>query len=303
MTGTTEEILSIVRSGDLKSVPRRLWFWHRRKGLRERIFREYGTSTDPEVREVIAFLTARPSQELPVGMTPPYEWVQQFKPEDVPITRDAGTGMWIALVNGRQVFFPRAATLEGVRQAVCIARMEQDPRSPHCYLGGRHTVDAGDVAVLIGASDGIFCLSLVERISKAYLFEPDPAWAEPLRATMKPWGDKVEIVPLALGSKDADGMIRLDSFLAKRSQPNFIQMDVEGAEQEVLIGAHDLLQSARKLRLSICTYHQRLDYPGFTKLLSRLGYAIGHSPGFYVLGIRMPYLRRGILYAARGIAP
>ena len=303
MTGTMKDILGVVGSGDLKSAPRRLWFWHRRKGLRERIFHEYGTSTDPEVREVMTFLTAHPSQELPVGMIPPYDWVQQFKPEDVPVTRDAATGMWMASVNGHRVFFNRNATLERVQQSVWLARVEQDPRSPHCYLGGRQAVDPGDVVVLIGASDGIFCLSLIERISKAYLFEPDPAWAEPLRATMKPWGDKVEIVPLALGSKDADGMVRLDSFLAKRSQPNFIQMDVEGAEHDVLMGAGGLLQNARKLRLSICAYHQRLDYPNFTKLLSRLGYAISHSPGFYVLGIRMPYLRRGVLYAARGMAP
>ncbi len=233
-------------------------------------------------------------------MNPPYDWVQQYRPEDVPVEQDAATGVLIAGVNGHRIFFPRNAAPATVQRSVSIARMEQDTRSPHCYCCGRQTVDPGDVGVFVGASDGIFCLSLIERLSKAYLFEPDPNWAEPLRMTMKPWGEKVEIVPLALGSRDADGVIRLDSFLAKRPQPNFVQMDVEGAEGEVLDGAENLLRAAGKLRLSICTYHRRLDFQKFSKRLARLGYDIGHSPGLYVIGVRMPYFRRGILYASRG---
>jgi len=294
------QILRIVRESGLKAVPQRLWYLQRKRGLRERIRRQYGTSTDPEIREVLAFLAAHPSQELPVSMTPPYDWVQQYRPEDVPVERDAATGMWVARVNGHRIFFPRMANPASVQQSVAIARMEQDSRSPHCYVCGRQTIDAGDVAVFVGASDGIFCLSLIERLSKAYLFEPDSNWVEPLRMTMEPWREKVEIVPLALGSRDTDGVVRLDSFLANRPQPNFVQMDVEGAEGDVLDGAENLLREAGKLRLSICTYHKRLDFQKFAKRLVKLGYDIGHSPGFFVIGVRMPYFRRGVLYALRG---
>ncbi len=297
------QILRIVRESGLKAVPQRLWYLQRKRGLRERIRRQYGTSTDPEVREVLAFLTAHPSQELPVGMTPPYDWVQQYRPEDVPVEREAASGMWVARVNGHRIFFPGTANPASVQRSVAIARMEQDPRSPHCYACGQQMIDAGDVAVFVGASDGIFCLSQIERLSKAYLFEPDSNWVEPLRLTMEPWREKVEIVPLALGSRNADGIIRLDSFLAKRPQPNFMQMDVEGAEGDVLEGAENLLREAGKLRLSICTYHKRLDFQEFAKRLAKLGYGIGHSPGFFVIGVRMPYLRRGVLYASRGTVP
>jgi hypothetical protein len=300
MGGILNEILSVVRDKGWKSVPRKLWYLLRKPGLRKRIFQQYGASPDHDVREVLAFLNTHPSLELPMGITPPCDWTQDYRPADVVVERDSATDMLVASVNQHRVFFPRNATLADVQQAVCVARMEQDPRSPHCYLSGQQTVDPGDVAVLVGASDGIFCLSLIERISKAYLFEPNPDWAEPLRATMKPWGNKVEIVPLALGAKDSDGMVRLDSFLTKRSQPNFLQMDVEGAEHDVLMGAWGLLQNKHKLRLSICTYHKRLDYSKFSQLLGGLGYHISHSPGYYVIGIRMPYLRRGVLYASRG---
>jgi hypothetical protein len=293
------EVLSIIRESGLKALPQRLWYLQRKRGLRRRIQRQYGNSADPEVREVLAFLAAHPSQELPLGMNPPYDWANQYRPEDVPVEQDGSTGMLVARVNGHRIYFPRIADPASVRRSVALACLEQDPRSPHCYCGGRQMIDPQDVAVFVGASDGIFCLSLIERLSKAYLFEPDPNWAEPLRMTMKPWGEKVEIVPLALGSRDADGITRLDSFLVRRPQPNFIQMDVEGAELEVLKGAENLLRQTGKLRLSICAYHQRLDFPKFAGHLAKLGYDISHSPGFFVIGVRMPYLRRGVLYASR----
>jgi Methyltransferase FkbM domain len=293
------QILTMVRESGLKSIPRRLWYLRRKRGLREQIFRQYGNSADPEVSEVLAFLTAHPLQELPLGMNPPYDWVQQYRPVGVLVEKDAGTGMWVVHLNGHRIFFPRNTTLTTVQQSVSVALMEQDSRSPHCYLLGRHNVDAGDVAVFIGASDGIFCLSVIERLSKAYLFEPDRNWAEPLRKTLEPWGEKVEIVPLGLGSRDASGVIRLDSFLMKRPQPNFVQMDVEGAELDVLKGAENLLRGSGKLRLSICAYHKRLDFATFAEYLAKLGYNISHSPGYYIIGVRMPYLRRGVLYASR----
>lgn len=291
--------MSTVRESGLKATLQRLWYLQRKKGLRERIRRQYGASADSEVREVLAFLKAHPTEELPLGMKPPYDWAEQYRPEDVPVERDADTDMLIAQVNGHRIFFPRNVTLASVQQSVAIARMEQDTRSPHCYLSGQQMVDSGDVAVFVGASDGIFCLSLIERLSKAYLFEPDAGWAEPLRKTMEPWGEKVEIVPLALGSRDANGVIQLDKFLANRPRPNFIQMDVEGAERDVLNGAENLLRESTKLRLSICAYHKRLDFTTFAEHLTKLGYDIGHSPGYYVIGVRMPYFRRGVLYASR----
>jgi Methyltransferase FkbM domain len=302
MASVAKSLFGAVRGNNFKSIPRQLWFLYRKRGLRERLFQEYQTSTDPEVREVIRFLEANPSQELPIGMTPPYAWVQEYRPEDVIVEQDAETGMLFSRINGHRIFFPRTATPAGVQQSVCIARMEQDRRSPHAYVSGGHHVDRGDVAVFVGASDGIFSLSVMDSLAKAYLFEPDPAWHEPLRTTMKPWSNQIEIVPLALGSQDSEGTVRLDTFLAKRDQPNFIQMDVEGNEFHVLQGAEALLRNARKLRLSICAYHNRLDFPRFAEFLSGLQYTVNHSPGFYVLGVRMPYLRRGVLYASRGIS-
>jgi hypothetical protein len=127
--------------------------------------------------------------------------VQQYKAEDVHVEQDPETGMLVAEVNGHQAFFPKSATPTGVRQSVCITKMEQIPRSPPCYLGSEFTAEERDMAVLAGASDGVSCLILVNKLPKAYLFEPNPYWISPLQTTLKPWSDKVEVVPLALAAE------------------------------------------------------------------------------------------------------
>jgi hypothetical protein len=273
---------------------------HGRKGLRQRIQQQYGNSPDADIREVVAFLNRHAELELPMGMIPPYDWTGDYAPERICVERDAGNGLLYVKVKEYKAFFPRGFSPAEVQRAVSIGQMEQDERSPHCYVGKGFNVDEGDVAVFIGASDGLFCLSLVERLARAHLFEPNRDWHEPLRATFALWGNKVEVVPLAVGAKDGEGRVRLDTFFKERPRPNYIQVDVDGVEQDVLAGARGILQHAGKLRLSICTYHKRLDFQKFERLLGGLGYRIHHSPGFFLIGVRMPYLRRGILYASRG---
>jgi hypothetical protein len=281
------------------STARHFWFLQRKKGLRQRIMRDYGQSTDREIKEVIAFIQKHPEIELPVGMRPPYEWVDEYRPQNVPVGKDEKTGLLYVTFNGYRIFFQRDSTVEGVQSSASVCLMEQDSRSPHRYVGDGFNVDEGDIGVFIGASNGLFCASLIDRLSKAYLFEPDSMWHEPLRCTFAPWGNKVEILPLAAGSETTMSQTSLDDFFKNRPSPNYIQADVEGAELSVLNGAQRILQHSSKLRLSFCTYHNRTDFSHFESLLQGVGYEISHSPGYYFIGVRMPYFRRGILYASR----
>ncbi|MDW7979634.1 MAG: FkbM family methyltransferase [Verrucomicrobiales bacterium] len=249
---------------------------------------------------MLEFVSANPTLELPLGTQPPYFWVQEYAALEVQVERDQGRGLPYVSLGPHRVYFPRDATAAQITECVRLAKMEQDPRSPHCYVTAGFGPDRGDIGVFVGASDGIFCLSILDRLSKAILFEPNPAWVEPLLATFAQFSDQVEVVPIALGSNDAPGTIKLDSFLRARPEPNYIQIDVDGAEWDVLRGARETIAKARKLRLSVCTYHRRLDYRRFGAFLRRYGYQLGHSHGFYLMGVRMPYLRRGVLYAWRG---
>lgn len=275
------------------------WFHQRKHGLRSRIERFYGNSQDLEVQKIIYFLRQHPELEVPTGMTPPYEWAKDYKPDNIVVKSDDRERLLYIENCGKRAYFPRDFMIEQIQSSTAIGLMEQDNRSPHRYISDDFNVDQGDIGVFIGASDGLFCLSIIERLSKAYLFEPCAAWHEPLRATFTPWGDKVEVVPLAVSSKNGDASVTLDRFFENRHAPNFIQVDVDGRESDVLSGGMRLLRNATKLRLSICTYHNRLDFPRFEKILEESDYIISHSPGFYFIGVRAPYFRRGILRAMR----
>lgn len=141
----------------LKRLLARLWFNWRRKGLRERIFRKYGSSPDPEVQQVLEFLNVNRNLELPLGMRPPYSWVEDYLTAQAEVAEDSATGMPFTILNGWKVYFPKGLTPKEVQQMVRWARIEQDPRSPHCYLGGEHMPEPGDIGVFVGASDGMFC--------------------------------------------------------------------------------------------------------------------------------------------------
>src|SRR5215469_1393433 len=123
LTAFVESIISTrsIMANAFKSALRTMglaWFRQRRKGLRERIMRDYGTSTDPEIREVISFVERHREIELPVGMVPPYEWVNEYRPENVHLDKDESAGMLFATINGRRIFFPRKLSEADVRRAV-----------------------------------------------------------------------------------------------------------------------------------------------------------------------------------------
>jgi hypothetical protein len=283
----------------IKNMLHEAWYQRKRKTLRGNIRKCYGQSTDPEVQAVLDYLDAHPELPMPLSMNPPYEWPKDYRAEDIEVVKDDARDLLYIVFRDHRVYFPRRESPESIREAVRTGLMEQDARSPHTYVAGSFDIERGDVGVFIGASDGLFCLSRLERLSKAYLFEPAAHWHEPLKATFESLADKVEVVPLAVTARSGEGQISLDDFFEGKAPPNFIQVDVDGADWPVLQGARRTIENARKLRLALCTYHKRLDFPKFSSFLKDRGYTVGHSPGFFLIGVRMPYLRRGVLHANR----
>jgi hypothetical protein len=282
----------------LRSI-RPMMCWFQSKRLRGLIRAYYQSDGSDEVREILQFLESHPEVQLPLGAMPPYNYVREYRVEDVQVQSDGGNGYPFVVCNGNRIFFPREYSAEMVRQAVATACIEQDRRSPHVYLTDAFTIDDGDSAVLAGASDGIFCLSIIGRLAKVYLFEPDTRWHEPLSLTMKPWRERVEIVPRFLGAVDTDNTVRLDTFLRDKSSIQYLQADVEGGERDLLLGAENTLRQSRKMRLSICCYHKHEDAGELSGMLRQFGYNVGYSHGYFIIGLREPYLRRGVIYASR----
>ena len=136
-----------------------------------------------------------------------------------------------------------------------------------------------DVLADAGAFDGDTCRRMLElwggRAKRIHAFEPDPASALKFQGWVKeaPDRDRIHFHPMALGSQS--GTLRfqgsgalnatssshggtevpcrtLDEVLGE-DPPDFIKMDIEGAELDALKGATALLR--RGPGLAICLYH------------------------------------------------
>ena len=265
--------------------------------LADQISNYYRSSEDPELRRVAAYVFSNGIHMFP------YEFRLKYASEAVQVCFDQNIGYPYVLMNAGRVYFPKETQEAEIQSGVATALMEQDEKSPHRYLSENTKLKPDDVAVLVGASDGIFCLSIVDRIRKAYLFEPDDRWEIPLKYTFAPHNGKVEVVKKFVSSIDKDDRISLDTFFSKRGEyVNYLQADMEGGEKDLLIGARNLLKNSN-LELSICCYHREKDEKELSEMLLHHGFRVEYSAGYMLMWMqvpcRKPFFRKGIIYASK----
>ena len=118
---------------------------------------------------------------------------------------------------------------------------------------------------------------------------------------VKPWQEKIEIITKFMSDKNDNDHVTLDHFLTNGKMPDFIKIDVEGAEQKVLNGGINLLKLSKALKIVICTYHNQDDAEDFSKFFKDLRYSVNFTAGYMIFrrGIKRPYLRRGVLQAVK----
>ncbi len=178
---------------------------------------------------------------------------------------------------------------------------EQDSRHPHCYCDedASFSVEAGDIIADVGAAEGFFSLMHIDRIKHAYLFEESDYWHPLLQKTFAPYKDKITLIKGFVG--DSSGQIKLDDFFRDKQKPNFVKMDVEGAEPLVLRGMNRILRdNSLPMKLAICSYHRQEDGPWIENFLGN-DFIIGHSKSYYwhMQDPIPPFLRRGVLRAVK----
>ncbi len=182
-------------------------------------------------------------------------------------------------------------------------RKEQDPKCPHCYENERFRVEEGDVLLDIGAAEGNFALSAVDRVARIILFESNKEWIEALNATFEPWKEKVTIVNKFVGDVTNSECTTLDDYISEDEKISFLKIDVEGAESKLLNGCRRILQERSPLKVAICTYHKQQDEQEFSAFLTRFGFETTHSNGYMLLyhdkKIEAPFLRRGLIRAMK----
>lgn len=272
-----------------------------RKNIRLKILDHFSTVPDNEIneeqREVLDYLKLNPISTFP------YPFQDLYSPESIEVFFDKDKGMHYVLLGGKRLYFKRRWTVKRIRKGFSDLLREQDPESAHRYLDGDFDVSDQDVIADIGAAEGNFSLSVIERVKKIYIFESNRDWIEALEATFAPWKDKVEIINKKVSSHDDENKVCLDTFLRQHGEVTFIKIDVDGAEHMVIDCCKEILNSRFPLKIAICTYHRNEDERIFTGLLRDSGFSVTPSKGYMVYyfdkKIKSPFLRRGLIRAVR----
>lgn len=254
-----------------------------------------GRDQDAELAEVAAFLRHNPPDFFP------YDFAQEYYAKPVRIEQDAEVGLPFIDHDGKRLYWREGRKTKRIPRDYNALRAEQDPLSPHRYLTDSFEIAPGDVLVDVGSAEGILSLDVIERAGHVYLFEADPIWTRALEATFKPWKDKVTIVPKFVGDRTDGDMIRLDDYFGPDQRIDFLKLDVEGYEAQVMDGARELMTSGRVKRAAVCAYHHAEDEAKLSRILKEMGFNIEVSERYMLLyrdaDLAPPYLRRGLLRA------
>ncbi len=285
-------------------VPKPLRVIIRKRSLRRKIIDHFTSlpaeKVSEEQMELVEYLKVNPLTTFP------YPFHKKYTPDGIDVFHDPVTRLPYVMQDGKKLYFKKYWTRNWIRNAFTYLTMEQDPESPHCYLSGSLQLDENDVVADLGPAEGNFSLSMIDRVKKIYLIEPDREWVETLEATFAPWKHKVEIIEMFISDKNDDKNIRLDSLLNLKKDITFLKVDIEGFEKKMLDGAEEFLDSRRPMKISLCTYHKPGDESEFTELLVKHGFRVTPSRGYMIpftdKKLGKPWIRRGLIRAVRSSA-
>lgn len=254
------------------------------------------TPVEPEFKAALAYLENHPLSVFPDSFTDKYNF------RDVEVFKDAAKDLLWVNHEGHRLYFKRSYNVTTVKLLYNGLLAEQDPESPHRYTAKGFELKQGDVLLDVGSAEGIFTLSNIVMLKKAYLFEREPEWVEALEATFEPWRDKIEIISKFVSDVNDAENICIDTFLEeKQDVPTMVKIDVEGAEDQVLRGMERTIQHHHP-DIALCTYHKQHDFNKFNAYLTGREYVTSTTKGlmfFLSAGetLSPPFFRKGLLRA------
>jgi hypothetical protein len=268
-----------------------------RKRKNFHLFKKYYlNSSNQEIKESIEFM-----KQNGIAMIPFYFTLKYNKKYEV--FSDDPSGYPYALVNTNKIFFPKKNSKEEINKAIQIALMEQDPESPHKYISNNIRV-SGHTALLIGGSEGMFALEIVNSFEHIFFFECNKEWISPVSLTLKNYEKKITIVNKFVSESKNGDQINLDDFFRDYSYPiDFMQNDVEGNAISILKGSKQILKK-NNVNLAIACYHSNYESTELSEFLSNEGYNCSFSDKFvFAWGqkLQKPYTRKAVLYAKKSI--
>jgi hypothetical protein len=252
-------------------------------------------TSDSEILEALTYLK---ENDLSVF---PYIFFNKYKTENIKVYINETNQLPYLKHNGKNLYFKKSWTNEHIVDAYRFLLAEQDSLSPHCYLTPTYQIKSNGIVVDVGAAEGIFAIDEIENIKHIYLIETDNEWIEALNETFKPWKDKITIINKFISNRNDDKNMTLDSYFSN-IEIDFLKIDVDGAEEELLKGAENVVNN-KVSQLAICTYHKTHDNRDFSKLLLDKKYKIENSNGYMLFyfdsNFEKPFFRRGLIRAIK----
>ena len=227
-----------------------------------------------------------------------YFWADKHIYKVNRIKLDRNNGLYYAILNGKRMYFKRGMNLESCNAYFNSLLLEQDDHSPHNYLTKQELKNfEARTVVDCGAAEGIFALSVCDKANEVVLFEADRDWLEALSYTFKD-SSNVKIIPKFVGAVSKENITTLDECFMDRKNVDFIKMDIENMECEAIVGASDLLENNKQVKLVVCVYHSQDEEQRVCEMMK--GYKKIIKPGYMVFiydseGLKEPYLRHGVI--------
>ena len=211
-----------------------------------------------------------------------YPFVKEYDYKPVKVIWDEAKSLYYVYHHAKRLYFkkgwPKILT-RNMYNALCI---EQDLRSPHAYSAFPIQYQSTDIAVDIGAAEGIWGLDIVEKVKELYIFECEDEWIDALQATFEPWKDKVHIVNKCVSDFSDNKNTTLDDYFCSRNIfPTIIKADIEGAEVAMVKGASEMF-SKHISHAILCTYHNPDDYVLLSEMMKKYYSEVVVSEGFMI---------------------
>ncbi|GHV46129.1 hypothetical protein FACS1894204_07100 [Synergistales bacterium] len=229
--------------------------------------------------------------------------------------------MYYVVEDDKKLYFKRGMTESEVRNRFNALSSEQDILSPHRYLSaGYHMfgadfepidlcvdgakefgVNNNDIVADLGTAEGNFAISIVDMAEKLYLFECDKEWVRALEQTFKPFAHKTVIVEKMVSDRTEFNSVSIDDYFERKSL-HFIKADLEGYESKALLGAKNTIETAKHMKIAVCTYHACEHASLFSDYFCERGFDVQFSRGYmhpWTILNASPYLTKGVLRARR----
>lgn len=176
-------------------------------------------------------------------------------------------------------------------------------KAPHQYQSPEFQISNNDVLLDIGCAEAILALDNIDIIKKAYLFEADKIWEDPLKATFREYQNKVIIISKRVSDKNNQNETLLSNIINDYQSNFFVKMDIEGAEEDVLKANLDFFHKARNVKAAICTYHKPQHEKNLQQILEANGFSTSFSDGFMLpfefSDFIPPFFRKGVIRAEK----